>query len=62
MADICEICRKMLEHYIDGIVDYDKNILCQRCWERVNSLFNEFDGEKDFEECVEIFKKGRTKE
>ena len=56
MADICEICMKPLEHYVDGIPDYDSVVLCQKCEDKVNEIV--FDGSgKDFEKCVEIVRK-----
>lgn len=58
MADICEICMKPLEIYIDGIPDYDDFVLCRQCEEKVEEI--EFSGKgsgKPREECVKIIRK-----
>ena len=56
MAEICEICMKPLEHWIDGTINYGEVILCSKCKEIVAEL--EFNGsDKSTEECMEIVRK-----
>ena len=56
MADICELCMKLLDHWIDGAPDYDGIVLCACCTEKVEEI--QFDGSgKSFKRCVEIIRK-----
>lgn len=61
MADMCEICMKLLEHWNDGIPNYDSAVLCSKCSEEVNEIY--YDGsDKEFEDCVEIVRKRKNEQ
>jgi len=62
MAEICEVCMKTLEHWVDGTLDHDEIILCDRCTKDVEELYNFHDCEKSFEECFNELKRKRATE
>lgn len=57
MADICEICIKIIEFREDGAnIDYDAYCLCAKCNEKVIN-HNEKHLRRSFERCVRDIQK-----
>ena len=61
MADICEVCMNLIAHFEGGYIDYDSVVLCAKCYEEVEDISNFHEGEKEFEECVEILRKRKRR-
>ena len=57
MADLCEICMRIIEFREEGArIDYDEWVLCAECYEEI-SLHSEKYPRKGFERCVEEIRK-----
>ncbi len=59
MADICEICMVQLKLWDDYVtIDYEAEaILCSKCQEKVDELYNKHERDKEFKKCVEEIRK-----
>jgi predicted ATPase len=64
MGEICEICMIQLKLWDDYVtIDYEAEaILCIKCQEEVDELYDKHEGKKEFEKCVEEIRKRRQKQ
>ncbi len=64
MAELCEICLTPLRLWDDyTTIDHDNDsMLCLKCQEEVEELYDKSDGEKEFEKCVEEIRKKKKSE
>ena len=64
MGEICEICMIQLKLWDDYVtIDYGAEaILCAKCQEEVDELYNKHEGDKEFKKCVEEIRKLKNKE
>ena len=64
MGEICEICMVQLKLWDDYVtIDYEAEaILCSKCQEEVDELYDKQEGDKEFKECVEEIRKLKNKE
>ena len=61
MADICEICIRIIEFREEGaMVEYDYYCLCAKCHKKVKSHNKKFP-RRSFERCVKEIQKERNK-
>ncbi len=59
MADICEICMRLIQIREEGaMIDYDEWVLCAKCIEKVEN-HNEKYPRRSFERCVREIQKIR---
>ena len=61
MGEICEICMIQLKLWDDYVtIDYESEaILCSKCQEEVDELYEKHEGDKEFKKCVEEVRKRR---
>ena len=59
MAEICEVCLTQLKLWKDYVtINYDlEAILCQKCEEEVDELYNKHKCKKEFKKCIEEIRK-----
>ena len=64
MGKICEICLTLLKLWDDYVtIDYESEaILCSKCQEEVDKLYDKHGDKKEFKECVEEIRKLKNKE